>query len=84
MNHVMVNCHVHSIYQRSDRRRLIGRDYAADALPEAARNFEAYKKGESREVPAVPFQMLMRWSLVQMGEVSHRFCRRLFCDLFLG
>lgn len=36
----------------------IGREYAADALPEAARNFEAYKKGESREVPDVPFQML--------------------------
>ena len=36
----------------------IGREYAADALPEAARNFEAYKKSESREVPDVPFQML--------------------------
>lgn len=36
----------------------IGREYAADALPEAARNFEAYKKGESRDVPDVPFQML--------------------------
>ena len=36
----------------------IGREYAADALPEIARNFEAYKKGESREVPDVPFQML--------------------------
>jgi 60 kDa SS-A/Ro ribonucleoprotein len=36
----------------------IGRDYAFDALPEVARQFEAYKKGESREVPEVPFQML--------------------------
>src|SRR4030095_13070380 len=36
----------------------IGRNYAADALPEVARNFEAFKKGESREVPDVPFQML--------------------------
>jgi len=36
----------------------IGREHAADALPEAARNFEAYKKGESRDVPDVPFQML--------------------------
>ena len=36
----------------------IGRDYAFDALPVAARSFEAYKKGESREVPDVPFQML--------------------------
>ncbi len=39
----------------------IGRDYAFDELPEVARNFEAFKngkKGESREVPDVPFQML--------------------------
>jgi 60 kDa SS-A/Ro ribonucleoprotein len=36
----------------------IGREYAADALPEVARNFEAFKKGESHEVPDVPFQML--------------------------
>jgi 60 kDa SS-A/Ro ribonucleoprotein len=36
----------------------IGRDYAFDALPDVARQFEAYKKGESRDVPDVPFQML--------------------------
>ena len=36
----------------------IGRDYAFDRLPEVARNFEAFKKGEAREVPDVPFQML--------------------------
>jgi 60 kDa SS-A/Ro ribonucleoprotein len=36
----------------------IGREYAADALPDVARNFEAFKKGQSREVPDVPFQML--------------------------
>lgn len=36
----------------------IGREYAFDALPEVARNFESYKKGESRDVPDVPFQML--------------------------
>ena len=36
----------------------IGRDYAFDALPEVARNFEAYKKGNSSDVPDVPFQML--------------------------
>lgn len=36
----------------------IGRDCAFDKLPDAARNFEAFKKGESREVPDVPFQML--------------------------
>jgi 60 kDa SS-A/Ro ribonucleoprotein len=35
-----------------------GREYAFDALPEVARNFEAFKKGESRDVPDVPFQML--------------------------
>ena len=36
----------------------IGRDHAFDALPDVARSFEAYKKGESRDVPDVPFQML--------------------------
>lgn len=36
----------------------IGRDYAFDKLPEVARNFEAFKKGEALEVPDVPFQML--------------------------
>ena len=36
----------------------IGRDYAFDALPDVAREFEAFKKGESRDVPDVPFQML--------------------------
>ena len=36
----------------------IGREYAFDALPEVARNFESYKKGESHDVPDVPFQML--------------------------
>jgi 60 kDa SS-A/Ro ribonucleoprotein len=36
----------------------IGREYAFAALPEVAREFEAYKKGDSREVPDVPFQML--------------------------
>ena len=36
----------------------IGRDYAFEKLPEVARNFEAFKKGEAREVPDVPFQML--------------------------
>jgi 60 kDa SS-A/Ro ribonucleoprotein len=35
----------------------IGREYRHDALPEVARNFEAYKKGESRDVPDVPFQI---------------------------
>ena len=36
-------------------------DYAADALPEIVRSFEAFKRGtngEAREIPDVPFQML--------------------------
>jgi len=44
----------------------IGRDYAFDALPEIARSFEAFKKGEAgadREVPDVPFQMLTAMEL---------------------
>ena len=36
----------------------IGRDFAFDALPDVARNFEAFKKKETAEVPEVPFQML--------------------------
>ncbi len=39
----------------------IGREYAADKLPEIVRCFEAFKragKGEARELPDVPFQML--------------------------
>lgn len=41
----------------------IGRDYAFEALPEVVRNFEAYKKGESSDVPNVPFQMLTALNL---------------------
>ena len=39
----------------------IGREYAADDLPEVVRNFEAFKKGgpgQERNIPDVPFQML--------------------------
>ena len=36
----------------------IGRDYAFDAMPDIAREFELFKKDHSREVPDVPFQML--------------------------
>src|SRR5689334_19519994 len=36
----------------------IGREYATDALPDVARTFEAYKRGDTREIPDVPFQML--------------------------
>jgi 60 kDa SS-A/Ro ribonucleoprotein len=49
----------------------IGRDYAFDALPEIVRNFEAFKQGESLEVPDVPFQMLtalplstLEWAMI--------------------
>ena len=37
---------------------LIDREYAVDALPDVVRAFEAFKKGDSKEVPNVPFQML--------------------------
>ena len=37
---------------------MIGRDYNADVLPEIVRNYEAFKNGETAEVPEVPFQML--------------------------
>jgi 60 kDa SS-A/Ro ribonucleoprotein len=36
----------------------IGREYAEEALPEVVRDFEAFKKGASRVIPDVPFQML--------------------------
>lgn len=36
----------------------INRNPAVDALPDIVREFEAFKRGESKEVPDVPFQML--------------------------
>jgi 60 kDa SS-A/Ro ribonucleoprotein len=36
----------------------IGADYAFDKLPEIVRNFEAFKYGQSLEIPDVPFQLL--------------------------
>ena len=36
----------------------IDRNRAFDALPDAVREFEAFKRGESKDVPDVPFQML--------------------------
>ena len=36
----------------------IDRKRAVDALPDIVREFEAFKRGESKEVPDVPFQML--------------------------
>lgn len=41
----------------------IGRDYAFDAMPAIAREFELFKKDHSREVPDVPFQMLTAFEL---------------------
>jgi 60 kDa SS-A/Ro ribonucleoprotein len=37
---------------------LVGREYDAGALPAAARDYEAFKAGETQAVPRVPFQML--------------------------
>ncbi|HVX86756.1 MAG TPA: RNA-binding protein [Phycisphaerae bacterium] len=37
---------------------LIGRECDASLLPPIVRQFEAFKKGETRDVPDVPFQML--------------------------
>jgi 60 kDa SS-A/Ro ribonucleoprotein len=37
---------------------MIGRPYDAAALPEIVKQFEAFKAGESKVVPDVPFQML--------------------------
>lgn len=37
---------------------LIGQPHDADALPEIVKQFEAFKSGQSDEVPDVPFQLL--------------------------
>ena len=37
---------------------LVGRDFKREALPDVVRRFEAFKAGETREVPDVPFQLL--------------------------
>jgi 60 kDa SS-A/Ro ribonucleoprotein len=37
---------------------LIGKPYAADALPPLTQAFEAFKRGESQDAPDVPFQLL--------------------------
>lgn len=36
----------------------IGREHSVEVLPQVVRNFEAFKRGVSQEVPDVPFQML--------------------------
>lgn len=52
----------------------IGRDYAFDKLPEIARNFEAFKYGQSLDVPDVPFQMLtaLPLSTKEWTEIARR------------
>ena len=42
---------------------LLGRGYDAAVLPRCVRDFEAYKNGETTEVPDVPFQMLTSLAL---------------------
>jgi 60 kDa SS-A/Ro ribonucleoprotein len=42
---------------------LIGRPYDVAALPEVVRDYEAFKRDPSGEVPDVPFQMLTQLSL---------------------
>lgn len=37
---------------------LIGRPHDAERLPKLVRHYEAFKRGETKEVPAVPFELL--------------------------
>ncbi len=46
---------------------LLGREHDAAALPECVRAFEAYKRGESKDVPEVPFQLL---TALNLGEAE--------------
>lgn len=46
---------------------LLGREHDAAMLPECVRAFEAYKRGESKDVPEVPFQML---TALNLGEAE--------------
>lgn len=46
---------------------LLGRPHDVEALPDCVKRFEAYKRGEVREVPDVPFQMLTALPLGQAG-----------------
>ena len=46
-------------------RYLIGRDTDKSSLPVVVQQFEAYKQGETEQVPDVPFQMLTALSLGQ-------------------
>jgi 60 kDa SS-A/Ro ribonucleoprotein len=44
---------------------LLGREHEKAALPDCVKGFEAFKRGESKDVPDVPFQMLTALSLGQ-------------------
>ena len=53
---------------------LIDRKHDASALPELVKSFEAFKRGETKEVPDVPFQMLTALNLSKeqwMGIARH-------------
>lgn len=44
---------------------LLGRDYRPEALPQLVAHYEAYKQGNSAELPNVPFQMLTSLELAK-------------------
>jgi 60 kDa SS-A/Ro ribonucleoprotein len=52
----------------------IGRDHDAEELPKIVRDFEAFKSGDSLEVPDVPFQMLtaLELSKLEWAEIARR------------
>ncbi|HEX8160959.1 MAG TPA: hypothetical protein VF538_03750 [Pyrinomonadaceae bacterium] len=53
---------------------LVGRPHDPAALPPVVRDFEAFKSGETREVPRVPFQMLTALPLggAEWAEIARR------------
>jgi 60 kDa SS-A/Ro ribonucleoprotein len=52
----------------------IGRAHDVDALPEVVRHFEAFKAGDTLELPRVPFQMLtaLELSTKEWTEIARR------------
>lgn len=46
---------------------LLGREHDAVALPDCVKSFEAFKQGQSKELPDVPFQML---TALPLGEAE--------------
>jgi 60 kDa SS-A/Ro ribonucleoprotein len=52
----------------------IGRAHDADALPQVVRSFEAFKAGDTLELPDVPFQMLtaLELSTLEWTEIARR------------